>query len=189
MLEHVAVIDDCDTLGQKLDAENGIHKLSQRVPTIVSDFVKDAALLRDRIGNATLELVTDIKKLLQNNKIQKLLGVNKDRQRSEMQSELRELRAIDACKWVLADPKFIKRYNAPDSGQLVILGHIGCGKTVIIVHVIKELIRRNKHKLPRPVICYYYYSNDERGKAVCIYSSHILHLLDQQEGLKVKFDR
>ncbi|KAK5275325.1 hypothetical protein LTR40_013216, partial [Exophiala xenobiotica] len=26
MLEHVAIIDDCDTLGQKLDAENGIHK-------------------------------------------------------------------------------------------------------------------------------------------------------------------
>ena len=29
MLEHVAIIDDCDTLGQKLDAENGIHKVRQ----------------------------------------------------------------------------------------------------------------------------------------------------------------
>jgi hypothetical protein len=27
MLEHVAIIDDCDALGQKLDAENGIHKV------------------------------------------------------------------------------------------------------------------------------------------------------------------
>jgi hypothetical protein len=43
-------------------------QLRQRLPTIVSDFVKHAALLRERIGNATLELVTDIKKLLQDNK-------------------------------------------------------------------------------------------------------------------------
>lgn len=44
------------------------EQLNQRLPTIVSDFVKHAALLRDRIGNATLELVTDIKNLLQDNK-------------------------------------------------------------------------------------------------------------------------
>ena len=43
-------------------------QLKQRLPTIVSDFLKHAALLRDRIGNATLELVTDIKNLLQDNK-------------------------------------------------------------------------------------------------------------------------
>ncbi|KAJ9653673.1 hypothetical protein H2198_007184 [Neophaeococcomyces mojaviensis] len=222
MLEHVAIIDDCDTLGQKLDAENGIHKalvpvykdllnfyiaaldiltskafvlalvcdqLSQRLPTIVSDFVKHAALLRDRIGNATLELVTDIKKLLQDNKIQKLLGVDKDKQRSAFHSELRELRASDACKWIIADPKFIEWYNAPTSGQLVILGHMGCGKTVITAHVIEELIRLNKHSLPRPVICYHYCGNDERGNALYIYSSLILQLLDQQEGLKVEFDK
>jgi hypothetical protein len=122
MLEHIAIIDECDTLGQKLDAGNAIHKvchcvtvnqivylfdsnpssqalvpvykdllkfyiaamdiltskvfvfalvcneLSQRLPTIVSGFLEHAALLRSRIANATLELVTDIKKMLQDNK-------------------------------------------------------------------------------------------------------------------------
>ena len=41
---------------------------SQRLPTIVSGFLEHAALLRCRIANATLELVTDIKKMLQDNK-------------------------------------------------------------------------------------------------------------------------
>lgn len=121
--------------------------------------------------------------------VQKLLGVDKDKQRSAFHSELRELRASDACKWIIADPKFIEWYNAPTSGQLVILGHMGCGKTVITAHVIEELIRLNKHSLPRPVICYHYCGNDERGNALYIYSSLILQLLDQQEGLKVEFDK
>lgn len=43
------------------------NQLSQRLPTIVSGFVEHAALLRSRIANATLELVTDIKKMLQDN--------------------------------------------------------------------------------------------------------------------------
>ena len=43
-------------------------QLNQRLPAIVSNFTMHAALLRDRIGNATLELVTDIKKLLQDNR-------------------------------------------------------------------------------------------------------------------------
>ncbi|OAP59319.1 hypothetical protein AYL99_06617 [Fonsecaea erecta] len=222
MLEHVAIIDDCDTLGQKLDADNGIHKalvpvykdllsfyiaaleiltskafilalvcgqLNQRLPTIISEFLQHAALLRDRIGNATLELVTDIKKLLQDNKIQKLLGVDKYKQRSEVHTQLRRLRAVDACKWIEEEPKFIKWYNATTSSQLVLFGHMGCGKTVITAHVIEELIRMNRNKLPRPLVCYHYCVTDERGKALYIYSSLILQLLDQQEGLKVEFDR
>ena len=32
MLEHVAIIDECDTLGQKLDAGNAIHKVRYGVP-------------------------------------------------------------------------------------------------------------------------------------------------------------
>ncbi|KIW89922.1 uncharacterized protein Z519_09352 [Cladophialophora bantiana CBS 173.52] len=198
MLEHVAIIDDCDTLGRKLDDENGIHKalvpvykdllnfyiaaldkltskafvlalvcdqLSQRLPTIVSDFVDHAALLLDRVGNATLELVTDIKKPLQDNK------------------------TSDACEWILADPKFIEWYNAPNSGQLVVLDPMGCGKTVITAHAIEELIRRNEHKSPRPVMCYHYCGKDEREKVLYISSSLLLQLLDQQEGLKVEFNR
>ena len=119
--------------------------------------------------------------------VQKLLGVNKDKQRSEFHCEVRGLRASDACKWIVADPKFLKWYNAPTSEQLVILGDMGCGKTVITAHVIEELIHMNTHQLPRPLICYHYCKNDETGKAVYIYSILILQLLDQQEGFKVDF--
>lgn len=118
-----------------------------------------------------------------------LLGVNKDKHRSEFHSELRGLRASDACKWIVADPKFIEWYNASTSSQLVVVGHMGCGKTVITAHLIEELIQGNKHKLPRPFLCYHYCINDERGKTLYIYSSLILQLLDQQPGFKVEFDK
>lgn len=183
-------------------------QLNQRLPTIVSDFLTHASLLRDNIGNATLELVTDIRKLLQDNKsklpteershlrktlryhaVQKLLGVDKDKQRSELHSGFRGLRASDACEWIVADPKFIDWYNATTSDQFVVFGHMGCGKTIITAHVIEELIRVNKHKLPRPFICYHYCVNDDSGKVLYVYSSLPPQLLDQQEGFKVEFDR
>ncbi|KAL8760990.1 MAG: hypothetical protein Q9184_002842 [Pyrenodesmia sp. 2 TL-2023] len=222
MLEHIAIIDECDILGQKLDAGNTIHKalvpvykdllnfyiaahkiltskafvlalvcdqLRQHLPTIVSAFLEHAAFLKSSIANATLDLLTDIKQLLQDNKIQKLLGVNKDKQRSELHSELRGLRASDACKWIVADSKFLEWYNAPTSEQLVIFGNMGCGKTIITAHVIEELIQLNKSQLPRALICYHYCVNNETGKVLYIYSSLILQLLDQQEGFKVEFDK
>lgn len=124
MLKHVAVIDECDILSQRLDSENSIRKVSQaelfrycchdlfliptlcpqalvpvyrdllqfyvaaldiissnyyalkllcnevkqKLPSIVNDFVNHVDLLSRSIENATLELVTDIKKLLQDNK-------------------------------------------------------------------------------------------------------------------------
>lgn len=122
MLKRVAIIDECDILGQKLDPGNAIHKvyrgfsvnldvryvsrsnqfsqalvpvykdllnfyiaaqkiltsktfvlalvceqLRQRLPTIVTRFCEHAEVLKYRIDNATLELVADIKKLLQDN--------------------------------------------------------------------------------------------------------------------------
>lgn len=121
--------------------------------------------------------------------VQKLLGVNKDKQRSELHCEMRGLRASDACKWIVADSKFLEWYNAPTSEQLVIFGNMGCGKTIITAHVIEELIHLNKHRLPRPLICYHYCVDNETGRVLYIYSSLILQLLDQQEGLKVEFDR
>ncbi|KAL8777275.1 MAG: hypothetical protein Q9194_002649 [Teloschistes cf. exilis] len=217
MLEHIAIIDECDILGQKLDAGNIIYKalvpvykdllnfyiaaqkiltskafvlalvreqLRRHLPTIVSDFL---ALLKCRIANATLELIADIKNILQDDKIQKLLGVNKDKQRSESHGELRELRASNACKWIVADSKFLAWYNALTSERMVIFGNMGCGKTIITAHVIEELIHLNKYRLPRALICYHYCEDNETGKVLYIYSSLSLQLLDQQEGLKVEF--
>lgn len=36
MLEHVEVIDECDTLGQKLDVGNAIHKVRRAVASETS---------------------------------------------------------------------------------------------------------------------------------------------------------
>ncbi|KAL8753763.1 MAG: hypothetical protein Q9199_004811 [Rusavskia elegans] len=164
-------------------------QLRQHLPTIISGFLKHAALLKTRIGNAMLELVADIKNLLQENKIQKLLGVNKDEQRSQYHCELRGLKASDACKWIVADSRFRGWYNAPTSERLVIFGNMGCGKTIITAHVIEELIHLSKYRLPRPLICYHYCVDNETGKVLYIYSSLVLQLLNQLEGLKVGFDK
>ena len=66
---------------------------------------------------------------------------------------------------------------------------MGCGKTILTAHVIDKLNHESKSKLPRPFLCYHYCGNDESGKAVYIYSTLILHLLDQQKGFKVEFDK
>ena len=66
---------------------------------------------------------------------------------------------------------------------------MGCGKTTITAHVIEELIYLNKHRLPRPLLCYHYCVDNETGKALYIYSSLILQLLDQLEALKIKFNK
>lgn len=87
------------------------------------------------------------------------------------------------------DSKFLKWYNAPTSEQLAMFGSMGCGKTVITGHVIEELIRLNKHRLPHPLIFYHYCIDNESGEALYIYSSLILQLLDQQEGFKIDFDK
>ncbi|KAL8927590.1 MAG: hypothetical protein Q9172_001300 [Xanthocarpia lactea] len=234
MLDHVAIIDECDILGQKLDAGNVIHKalvlvykdllsfymaahkiltsqsfvlaivsdqFKQRLSTIVSGFLGHAESLRYRIDNATSGLVADIKQLLQDNKnpavetkptclaVQKLLGANKDKQRSEVHSRIRGLRAIAACEWIAADSKFLEWYKSPASEQLVIFGDMGCGKTTIAAHVIEELIHLNKHRLPRPLLCYHYCVDNETGNVLYIYSSLILQLLDQLEALKIEFNK
>ncbi|KAL8906672.1 MAG: hypothetical protein Q9171_006175 [Xanthocarpia ochracea] len=141
MLDHVAIIDECDILGQKLDAGNAIHKILT------------------------------------------------NRQRSEFHSRIRGLRAIAACEWIAADPKFLEWYKSPVSEQLVIFGDMGCGKTTITAHVIEELIHLNKHRLPRPLLCYHYCVDNETGKVLYIYSSLILQLLDQLEALKIEFNK
>ena len=122
-------------------------------------------------------------------RVQKILGVNKDEQRSKFHTDLRDLRASDACEWLIADLKFREWYDSLASKRLILFGHMGCGKTVVTAHVIDELIRRSKHQLPCPFVCYHYCVNDERGTALYIFSSLILQLLDQQGRLKVDFDR
>ncbi|KUJ20603.1 uncharacterized protein LY89DRAFT_779348 [Mollisia scopiformis] len=106
---------------------------------------------------------------------------------SQYHAYLQEIRVDEACKFLLKDAKFINWRHATDSQQLVILGDIGCGKTVMMAYLIDELRRRNEHQLPQPKICYHYCQNDEIGQAICTFSVLLLSLLEQFSGLKRTF--
>ncbi len=106
---------------------------------------------------------------------------------SRYHADLRDLRADQACEYLLTDVHFIAWYCAPECRQLVILGDMGSGKTVAMAFLVDELSRRNEHLLPQPKICYYYCRDDETGQAVHIFSALILALLEQLCGLKKTF--
>jgi len=106
---------------------------------------------------------------------------------SRYHADLRDLRADQACEYLLTDVHFIKWYCAPECRQLVILGDMGSGKTVATAFLVDELSRRNEQLLPQPKICYYYCRDDETGQALHIFSALILALLEQLCGLKKTF--
>lgn len=106
---------------------------------------------------------------------------------SQYHADLQELRANEACTFLLALPNFEKWYGATGSEWLIILGGMGCGKTIAMTFIVDELRRRNEHELPQPKICYHYCRNDETGKIGYILSTLILSLLEQLSGLKKTF--
>ncbi|OTB04511.1 hypothetical protein M426DRAFT_151789 [Hypoxylon sp. CI-4A] len=216
MLENIPIIDQCDTLDQKLDSDKRIHKalvmvhkdlikyyitaiailetktgvvteqFRQRMPPIIKDFNRHASLLEKQVDVATAVLVKNTEILLQDENIRQLLHSDKDKARSEFHSETQKIRADEACLWIIND--FNIWYDMPTSQQMVILGDVGCGKTVTMTYFIDELLRRNEAQMPKPLICFHYCKDDETGKATFIYSSLILQLIDQQEDLKIAFD-
>ncbi len=106
---------------------------------------------------------------------------------SQYHAYLQDLRADKACDFLLTDANFINWYSASDSQQLVILGDMGCGKSVAMAFLVDELSRRNEYQLPQPKICYYYCQDDETGHAIHIFSALTLALLEQLSGLKKTF--
>lgn len=115
------------------------------------------------------------------------LGSSNLTQQSQYHADLRKLRADQACDFLLADPNLVSWYSASDSGQLVLLGETGHGKTVAMAFLADKLNRRSEQQLPRPKVCYYYCRNDGTGQVVQIFSCLILWLLERLPGLKKKF--
>ncbi|KND92704.1 Vegetative incompatibility protein HET-E-1, partial [Tolypocladium ophioglossoides CBS 100239] len=160
---------------------------NDRLPKIVEDFLKHADDLRKLVQKATWEIVEDIKAMLYDHEIARWLGIGKMSRQSQHHAYLQQIRVDKACEFLLVNAKFINWHQATDSQQLVVLGDMGCGKTVAMAFLIDELRRRNEHQLPQPRICYHYCRNDETGQAVYIFSSLILSLLEQFSGLKRAF--
>lgn len=108
-------------------------------------------------------------------------------QQARYHNRLRELRSDEACRFLLTHPEFTLWCNDSDSQQLLILGEMGCGKTVTMAFIVDELNKRNACQIPRPKVCYYYCRDDQTGQAVSILSGLILALLEQLSGLKKTF--
>ncbi|KAF7591584.1 hypothetical protein BBP40_001332 [Aspergillus hancockii] len=176
MLEQISYIDDCDTLGQKADRKD-IHK----------DFLRYSKTLRNLVQKATWEIVEDIKAMLYDREIARWLGGEKMSRQAQFHASLQEIRADQACEFLLKDTNFINWYHTSDSQQLAILGDMGFGKTVAMAFLVDELNRRKKYLLPQPKVCFYYCRDDETGKAIYIVSALILSLLEQLPGLKRPF--
>ncbi|MCJ1398882.1 hypothetical protein MMC11_002083 [Xylographa trunciseda] len=160
---------------------------NDRLPNIIQDFLRHAETLQKVVQKATWEIVEDIKAMLYDREIARWLSSGKISRQSQYHAYLQDLRADQACEFLLINTNFINWYNASDSQQLVILGEMGCGKTVAMAFLVDELSRRNKYQLPQPKICYYYCQDDETGHAIQILSALTLALLEQLSGLKKTF--
>ena len=140
---------------------------TDRLPNIVENFLKHADNLRKLVQKATWEIVEDIKAMLYDREsmffhtqicgvhsnlasVARWLGSGKMSQQSKHHIELQDLRADQACEFLLTDAKFISWYRAADSQQLVILGDMGCGKSAAMAFLVDELRRQNLHQLPQP---------------------------------------
>ncbi|EKG09569.1 NACHT nucleoside triphosphatase [Macrophomina phaseolina MS6] len=160
---------------------------TDRLPNIVQDFLRHADTLRKLIEKATFEIVEDIKTMLYDHEIARWLDSGKLNLQSRYHARLQDLRTDEACEILLTHSNFVDWYRASNSEWLVILGPMGCGKTVATAFLVDELSRRNEHHLPRPKVCYYYCRDDETGQAVHIFSTLVLALLEQLSGLKKTF--
>ncbi|KAJ5022574.1 hypothetical protein J3E73DRAFT_384813 [Bipolaris maydis] len=219
MLEQISYIDDCDTLGQRVN-KTDIHEAlvhvyqkllefyrvaydilmqrgrklvikmvleTDRLPNIIQDFLGRAEVLRKLIEKSTWEIVEDIKSMLYDREIARWLDSSRLNQQVRYHNHLKELRSDEACRFLLEHPNFIQWCETSESQQLVVLGEMGCGKTVAMAFVVDELNQKNAYQIPRPKVCYYYCRDDGSGQVVNILSGLILALLEQLPGLKKTF--
>lgn len=115
------------------------------------------------------------------------LGSDKMIQQSRYHAEMKDLRADQACEFLLTDTNFTEWYRATKSRQLAILGEMGGGKTVAMAFLVDQLNSRSEFQLPKPKVCYYCCRDDETGHVIHIFSALILALLEQLCGLKKDF--
>ncbi|KAI8712871.1 NACHT domain-containing protein [Fusarium sp. LHS14.1] len=125
--------------------------------------------------------------MLYDQEIGRWLGSSVMRQQSQYHAYLQDLRADQACEFLLEDASFINWYRASNSENLVLLGEMGTGKTVAMGFLVDELRRRSELQLPQAKLCFYYCQNAGPDQAAQILSCLILSLLDQLPGLKKSF--
>src|ERR1700712_2679449 len=115
------------------------------------------------------------------------LGSDRMNLQSRYHAYLQDIRTDRGCEFILGHPSFVQWYRDSSSQHLVLLGEMGCGKTVAMAFLVDQLNQRNEHQLPRPKICYHYCRDVNTGQAVHIFSTLVLSLLEQLSGLKKTF--
>jgi hypothetical protein len=85
-----------------------------------------------------------------------LLGREQLERQRQDHTQIRSLRAIDACDFVLDDPNFLGWWCGIKYQRLVILGEIGCGKTFAMSFLIDIINERSKWIYRGFDVCYYY---------------------------------
>ncbi|KAG9247285.1 hypothetical protein BJ878DRAFT_580806 [Calycina marina] len=113
---------------------------TDRLPNIVQDFLKHADNLRKLVQKATWEIVKDIKAMLYDHEIARWLGSGKTSQQSKHHIELQDLRADQACEFLLADAKFISWYRAANSQQLICYHYCRDDETGQAIYIFSNLI-------------------------------------------------
>ncbi|KAM0601855.1 hypothetical protein ACHAQF_006250 [Verticillium nonalfalfae] len=100
--------------------------------------------------------------------------------------EMKELRADQACEWILKDRKF-RAWLASDSSQfLTFYGDMGCGKTVAASYVIDYL----QGVFPRTLVLYTYSRTQASTNTLeSIYMSLLIQLVERERRLKLAFKR
>jgi hypothetical protein len=141
---------------------------TDRLPSIVSEFLPYSDTLRNLIQKATWEIMEDIKSMLYDYEskdaltyswkasshallVARWLGRDQMTHQYQYHDELRTVRADQACRYLLETSSFVKWYDAIDNfQQLVLVGDMGCGKTVAMSFLVDILKRRNQGRLPEP---------------------------------------
>ncbi|KAK8018536.1 hypothetical protein PG991_007726 [Apiospora marii] len=150
-----------------------------KLPGIISRFIVLTGILKDRIDMATIKMVEEIHTSIISNEVKQWLGFDKILSRDRFHTGAEGVRNDDACEWLLQDQTFRKWYTDRGSAQLVLVGEMGCGKTVLTTFVTKKMLLRGDHQIPRSLVCYHYCRDDESGNAVYIAQSLVLQLIHQ----------
>ncbi|KAG9255094.1 wd-repeat protein [Emericellopsis atlantica] len=163
------------------------EQLNARIPPVVEDFLRHSDQLRQHIDNATAAIIRNIEEWVVEETIKQSLGNQKISQLDAFHKGLKQKMAPSACSWVGEDPTFRQWYDNAASRPLVILGDMGCGKTVTMSYLIEHVKRLNKVQIPRPITVYHYCRDDETGNDLYIYSSLLQQLMQHQPRLKIQF--
>ncbi|KAM0531466.1 hypothetical protein ACHAP9_006197 [Verticillium nonalfalfae] len=163
-----------------------VEQLGGELARATGRFNAAAERLSRTISIATHQRLQQTNDLLKDHHVGNLLGHTKFKAIEMFHFEMKELRADQACEWILKDRKF-RAWLASDSSQfLTFYGDMGCGKTVAASYVIDYL----QGVFPRTLVLYTYSRTQASTNTLeSIYMSLLIQLVERERRLKLAFKR